>query len=210
MVQLGRRERKKAEARQHISHVATELFAQRGYDAVSVSEIAEAADVARPTVFAYFPRKEDLVFDRTEAVTTAIVEAVRGSDAPPVHAMRDLLVAPAAPGAFGARLSDQQRFWELVASSRALKARARELAEEMESALATALRDRGLHEPALCAAFIAAGYRSVHLRAIRRILAGEPPEDVETERTSQLAAAFNSIEHAVACLQETTDPSGEV
>ncbi|HEY4571469.1 MAG TPA: helix-turn-helix domain-containing protein, partial [Kribbella sp.] len=49
----GRRERKKAELRARISEVATALFLDRGFDAVSVSEIAEAADVARPTVFAH-------------------------------------------------------------------------------------------------------------------------------------------------------------
>jgi AcrR family transcriptional regulator len=60
----GRRERKKAELRQRISGTATELFLRHGFEQVSVSEIAEAADVARPTVFAHFPRKEDLFFDR--------------------------------------------------------------------------------------------------------------------------------------------------
>lgn len=198
---MGRRERKKAEARQRISRVATELFAERGFDAVSVSEIAEAADVARPTVFAYFPRKEDLVFDRAEAVTAAIVEAVRGSSEPPVRVVRELLVGPTAPGGFGARLSGQRAFWELVAGSRALRARARELAEEMESALAAALHDRDVREATLCAAFIAAGYRSAHLRAIRKILAGDPPEDVEAERTTRLATAFDAVERAVAALQ---------
>jgi AcrR family transcriptional regulator len=47
--------------------VATALFLDRGFDQVSVSETAEAADVARPTVFAHFPRKEDLFFDRVAA-----------------------------------------------------------------------------------------------------------------------------------------------
>src|SRR5437773_355052 len=60
----GRRERKKAEVRQRISDAATALFLRHGFDQVSVSEIAEAADVARPTVFAHFPHKEDLFFDR--------------------------------------------------------------------------------------------------------------------------------------------------
>ena len=60
----GRRERKKAEVRQRISDLATALFLRDGFDQVSVSEIAAAADVARPTVFAHFPRKEDLFFDR--------------------------------------------------------------------------------------------------------------------------------------------------
>lgn len=181
------------------------LFTEHGFDAVSVSEIAEAADVARPTVFAYFPRKEDLVFDRTAAVTAAIVQAAHTSDGSPVRAVRDLLVAPRAPGGFGARVSEQLPFWRLVASSRVLQARARELAEQMEAALAEALRDQGASEPVLCAALIAAAYRSVHLTAIRQALSGEPPQKIDTERTAKLARAFDAVEQAVTQLAPTTN-----
>lgn len=205
MVATGRRERKKAHTRQHIADVAMSLFTEHGFDAVSVSEVAEAADVARPTVFAYFPRKEDLVFDRTAAVTAAIVQAVHASDGAPVRAVRDLLVAPRAPGGFGARISEQLPFWRLVASSRVLEARARELAEQMEAALAEALRDQGISEPALCAALIAAAYRSVHLDAIRQALSGEPPQQIDTERTAKLARALDAVEQAVTQLAPTTD-----
>ena len=62
----GLRERKKEATRQAISDIATELFLARGFDHVSVAEIAEAAEVSRMTVFNYFPRKEDLFFDREE------------------------------------------------------------------------------------------------------------------------------------------------
>ena len=176
------------------------LFFERGFDAVSVSEIAEAADVARPTVFAYFPRKEDLVFDRTAAVTAAIVQAVHSSDGSPLRAVRDLLAAPGGPGGFGAGFSEQLAFWRLVAGSRVLLARARELAEQMEAALAAALGDRGVKEPALCAALLAAAYRSVHLAAIRRVLSGESPRRVAAERTAQLARALDAVEQAVTRL----------
>ncbi|MFT3697005.1 MAG: TetR family transcriptional regulator [Kofleriaceae bacterium] len=60
------REQKKRETRQRISDVATTLFAKRGFDAVTVEDIAAAADVSKMTVFNYFPRKEDLHFDRDE------------------------------------------------------------------------------------------------------------------------------------------------
>ena len=204
MVQAERRERKKARLRRHISDVAMSLFVERGFDAVSVSEIAEAADVARPTVFAHFPRKEDLVFDRAAAVTVAIVQAVHAGDGSPLRSVRDLLVAPEAPGGFGARVSEQLAFWRLVADSRVLQARARELAEQMETALASALRDQGVNEPALGAALLAAAYRSVHLAAIRRVLSGESPQRVDAERTAQLARALDAVEHAVTRLPPTT------
>lgn len=200
MVEIGRRERKKAQVRQHISDVATGLFAQRGFDAVSVSEIAEAADVARPTVFAHFPRKEDLVFDRSAAVTASIVQAVRTSSGPPLRAVRDLLVGPGVPGGLGATVYEQQAFWRLVAGSRALQARARELAERMEAALAEALGARGVNEPVVCAALVAAAYRSIHLNAIRRVLAGEPPHEVDAERTARLARVLDAVEEAATRL----------
>src|SRR5580693_1453486 len=57
----GLRERKKEQTRQRIAAVALRLFAERGFDAVTVNEVAEAAEVAKATLFTYFPTKESLV-----------------------------------------------------------------------------------------------------------------------------------------------------
>ncbi len=57
----GLRERKKAETRRQLWHAAVELFLQRGFENVSVAEIAAAANVSKMTVFNYFPTKEDIV-----------------------------------------------------------------------------------------------------------------------------------------------------
>jgi AcrR family transcriptional regulator len=61
---LGLRERKKARTRRAISEAAIALFMERGYDDVPVAEIAEAAEVSKRTLFAYFPTKDDLVLHR--------------------------------------------------------------------------------------------------------------------------------------------------
>lgn len=73
----GLRERKKEQTRQQISAVARQLFFERGYDAVTVAQIAEAADVSEATVFNYFRTKEGLFFSGMDSYEAALVEAVR-------------------------------------------------------------------------------------------------------------------------------------
>ncbi|MEV8436746.1 TetR family transcriptional regulator [Actinosynnema sp. NPDC051121] len=78
METVGRRERKKARTRQALSEAAMELFLERGYDNVTVAEIATAADTALATVFKHFPDgKESLIFDDGSERTAAVVAAVR-------------------------------------------------------------------------------------------------------------------------------------
>jgi len=74
---MGRRERKKAATRKAISDAATLLFLERGYDEVSIREVAERADVSPTTVFAHFPQKEALVFDEDDAQREQLIAAVR-------------------------------------------------------------------------------------------------------------------------------------
>jgi AcrR family transcriptional regulator len=73
----GLRERKKRETRETIARAAWKLFGRRGFDAVTVADIARAANVSEKTVFNYFPTKEDLVFGAGMQRTAALIEAVR-------------------------------------------------------------------------------------------------------------------------------------
>ncbi|MEU0301310.1 TetR/AcrR family transcriptional regulator [Streptomyces sp. NPDC006175] len=73
----GRRERKKAATRQAIADAALELFLEHGFERVSVRDVAERADVSTTTLFAHYPSKEALVFDREEGVDAKLAAAVR-------------------------------------------------------------------------------------------------------------------------------------
>jgi AcrR family transcriptional regulator len=78
VTQAGRRERKKAQTRTALADAAMRLFTERGYDEVTVTEVAEAADVSVTTLFKHFPGgKESLVFDQDTSQQDALVAAVR-------------------------------------------------------------------------------------------------------------------------------------
>ena len=73
----GLRERKKQQTRELIAETARRLFGERGFEAVTVAEIARAADVSTQTVFNYFPTKEDLVYWRLESFEEELLQTIR-------------------------------------------------------------------------------------------------------------------------------------
>jgi AcrR family transcriptional regulator len=73
----GLRERKKQQTRELIAETARRLFGERGFEAVTVAEIARAADVSAQTVFNYFPAKEDLVYWRLESFEDELLGTIR-------------------------------------------------------------------------------------------------------------------------------------
>jgi AcrR family transcriptional regulator len=87
----GLRERKKRQMRQRLSDVATELFVQRGFDAVKVTDVAEACGVSEKTVYNYFPNKESLLLDRWDATTTALRSGLGDPELSPVRAALRIL-----------------------------------------------------------------------------------------------------------------------
>jgi AcrR family transcriptional regulator len=103
-VTAGRRERKKAATRAAILEAATTLFLARGFDAVTVREIADAADVSSKTVFTHFPHKEALVFsdegERHERLIAAVSGRLAGtsiSDALKAHYLSEIAALTSEP-----------------------------------------------------------------------------------------------------------------
>lgn len=86
----GLRQRKKKETRQRIADAAAHLFAEHGFDAVSIAEVARAADVSEQTVYNYFPAKHDLALDRAEEIRVRLHDLVtrRPSGSSPAAALR--------------------------------------------------------------------------------------------------------------------------
>jgi AcrR family transcriptional regulator len=79
--ELGLRQRKKQRTRELIAETARRLFAERGFERVTIAEVAREADVSEQTVFNYFPTKEDLVYWRLEGFEDELLTAVRERDA---------------------------------------------------------------------------------------------------------------------------------
>jgi AcrR family transcriptional regulator len=91
--ELGLREKKKQETRQHISDLATAMFIEQGFDNVRVSDVAEAAGVSEKTVFNYFPTKESLVLDQVDPMVELLRERIGpGATAAPADAMATLVM----------------------------------------------------------------------------------------------------------------------
>jgi len=147
---VGRRERKKAATRKNISDVATMMFLERGFDDVSIREIADAADVSPTTVFAHFPQKEALVFDEDDEQRDRLVGAVRDrADGSTINrAIRDFYAAE-----IGANLDEHGEdvariFLRFLNETPALRDYAAKMWLRHEDALADAIADElGLDAP---------------------------------------------------------------
>jgi AcrR family transcriptional regulator len=154
------RSRKRVATRQGISNAATRLFAKRGFDHVTVDEIAAAADVGRKTVFNHFPRKEDMFFDRDEEGRGILREALRQRDpqVDPIEMLRLLahrLVAERSPYVEFSGAS--QGFIKTIEGSETLKARARAIRDELAQVMAAELSECAGRELADPDAHLAAG-----------------------------------------------------
>ena len=199
----NRGDRGGSKTRAHIADVATGLFLDRGFDDVTIVEVAAAAGVSKVTVFKHFDRKEDLLLDRLPDVVEIARAAVRNrpDEVSAVEAIRRTLLA-LADERHGLSALDEgiEPFLRIVVEAPTLIARLRVFEHEIEAALTEELAadDRFSGDSALLAALVVAAYRIVAVATVRRRLAGDDLTDVAAAHRQRLHQAFDAIEYGVS------------
>lgn len=189
----GLRERKKALTRRAIADAAIALFLARGFDAVSVSDIAAAAEISKPTLFRYFPTKEDLVLHRIADHRGEAGRVVRQRPAglPPLTALHQHLHERLAARDAVTGLNDSPEvvaFYRLVFNTPSLAAQLLRYTLDNEEALAAELG--GDVTAQLAAAQIVAVHRVLAELNWRKIVDGRSSDDVYPEAVADVDRAF--------------------
>jgi AcrR family transcriptional regulator len=153
--ELGLRERKKQRTRAHIADTARRLFAERGFEQVTIAEIAREAEVAPATVFNYFPTKEDLFYSRLEAFEEQLLTAIR--ERPAGQSILDAfgaflldqrgVLAMNAPGGDREATTQVQTITRVITESPALLARERQVFDQYALHLAELIAEDTGAEP---------------------------------------------------------------
>jgi AcrR family transcriptional regulator len=181
--ELGLRERKKERTRQLLADTARRLFTERGFEQVSVAEIARAAEVSQATVFNYFPNKEDLVYSGLETfeeqLLTAIRDRPRGETV--LAAFRNFILAPRGllAATDDAAAEELAALTRMIAASPALRAREEQILARYTDALARLIADEtgaggGDVRPYIVANALIGVHRSLIAYVRRRLEAGTP------------------------------------
>jgi AcrR family transcriptional regulator len=208
---MGLRESKKLRTRQEIADQAMRLFAGRGFERVTVAEVAAAADVSEKTVFNYFPTKEDLFFDEVPKREAALRDAIRnrGPDVSILAALK--------------RLQHEQcprlcspgfaTFARIIEESPALQAKELEvmarfvlvLTTEIESALGVSLRDARI-----AAGLLVSVHRLLFHVARKQALEGKHGPAAVRRLRADLDRAYFLLEHGLGELEHPSRSLGVV
>jgi AcrR family transcriptional regulator len=195
----GLRERKKRATRDAIAAAARRLFAERGFDEVTVAEVAVAANVSEKTVFNHFATKEDLVFAggdvRLAQLQAAIAQRPAGTSVLDVfrantEAMLDTIAAGAGP--------DRLVVPRIVRDSPTLQKRLAAGWEDEAATLVAAVAEAtGADEddlvPAVVARTLAWALITIFRAAFDGLLAGEDPQRLAARLRPQAARAYDQL-----------------
>jgi AcrR family transcriptional regulator len=202
--QPGLRERKKQRTRALIEATALRLFLERGFEAVTIAEIAHAAEVDAKTIYNYFPSKPDLVFQRLEAFEQALLDAVRE------RAAGESILAAFARFVLDSQgvLAEEQASEQLRAINRMISASPALLAHEEQvfarftaSLAALIAEETGARpddvQPSVVAHALIGFHRSLVQYVRRGTLAGTPNTKLARDLQRQGKAALNGLEHGL-------------
>ena len=209
----GLRERKKRLMRQRLSDTATEMFMERGFDAVRVAEVAQACGVSEKTVFNYFPTKESLILDRWDVTLASLRIGLAESGLSPVQAMLGILASEL--GGLTSWLATRddpvqaattiQRFGSLVRATPSLRGHQRDMTDRLIAVAAESLAERTGRsqddpEPRI-AAIALLGLWDIQFQALRKYLDGtRTPGQVHDAVTADVRRAARLIDTGLASL----------
>jgi AcrR family transcriptional regulator len=202
--QPGRRERKKQRTQALIEDTALRLFLERGFEAVTIAEIAQAADVDAKTIYNYFPSKPDLVFQRLEAFEQALLDAVREREA------GESILAAFARFVLDSQglLADEDASEHLrginrmITTSPALLAHEEQVFARFTTSLAALIAEEtGARsddvQPSVVAHALIGFHRSLVDYARQATLAGTPNRKIARDLRGQARAALGALEHGL-------------
>jgi AcrR family transcriptional regulator len=201
MSETGLRERKKERTRAAIAETALALFGERGYDRVTVAEVARAADVAEKTVFNYFPTKEDLVYGRMESFENELLDAIRtrvpGESV--LAAFGRFVLEPRGYLAREGGADDIRSITKVITGSRDLLAREAQIFERYTEALAALLAEEtatpaNAAEPWVVANALMGVHRALIAFVRRRVLDGAENPTLRRESLAQGRRALARLE----------------
>ena len=196
----GLRERKKRQTRDAIAQAAMTLFNEHGFDAVTVADVARAADVSEKTVFNYFPAKEDLVFPDSEQRWAALLERIRNrpegaSLVEPFRVATMEFLDSVERGPVEPIIARPR----LVMGSQALRDRLFIWWEQEAALLAPVIAeeagdDAGELVPAVVARTLAWTHRTTFRAAFTRLIAGQSRRKVAADLRAQATRAYDLLE----------------
>jgi AcrR family transcriptional regulator len=198
---MGLREFKKQRTRQLIADTALRLFVERGFERVTVAEVAEAAGVSEKTVFNYFPTKEDLFFDEVEERETALVAAVR--DRRPDESIPAALRRSQIADCGRLCTTGFAAFARLIEESPALRAKELEIMARFTRSLAEAIDQElgcGELDASVAASLLVGVHWQFFVTARKRALAGRHGPAAARRLRADLERAYELLEHGLGGL----------
>ncbi len=202
--ELGLRERKKQQTRQQLAETARRLFLERGFDSVTVADVAKEADVAVATVFNYFPTKEDLFYSGMESFEAQLLASVRERPAgeSALAAFRRVVLEGTPRLATDEAVENIKIAARVVDASRSLQAREREIVARYTDELAALITDEagrpeGDVEAATVAAALMGAQRALVAYVHASVLTGRRGKPLATAARAQAERAFTRLEHGL-------------